>query len=551
MLQIGSSLLMPWQQVYDPFHAQWLSTAVAALPVVTLFFVLVALRQRVWVAAVAGAVVAVAVAITVFGMPLPLAGYAALHGVVFGFLRIAWVIVASIFLYEIAVEAGQFDRMKRSIAHLSNDRRIQAVLIAFCFGAFLEGLGGGGAPVAIAGAFLIGLGFPPFEAAVLCLLANTAPVAWGGVGNPIRTLAGVTGLPEPQLSAMAGRILPPFSLILPVWLVRTMTTTRGTMEVMPALLVSGGTFALIQFVWSNYIEIGLVDVVASIGSLLVSIAFLRHWRPAHPQCITSGSSTTAESAPRLSTKDVLVAWSPFILTSVFILVCGLPASARWLRSASLAFPLTGLHNQVLRMPPLAPGPTPESAVMDLNLIPLPGTAVFAGALVSAWLLGVPFRRVTTLMLQTWRRMIPSLVAISGMVSLAFITRYAGMDSVLGLSLTGTGWMYPFFGTLLGWLGVALTGTDAGSNALFGNLQQVTAKQLGLSPVLMAAANSTGGVMGKMIDAQSIVVASVATRQHGHEAALFKAVFWHSIALATLVGVVVMLYAYVLTAFVPR
>ena len=540
---------MPWQQVYDPFHAQWLSTAVAALPVVTLFFVLVALRQRVWRAALAGALVALAVAITAFGMPVRLAGYAALHGVVFGFLRIAWVIVASIFLYEIAVETGQFERMKRSIAHLSNDRRIQAVLIAFCFGAFLEGLGGGGAPVAIAGAFLIGLGFPPFEAAVLCLLANTAPVAWGGVGNPIRTLAGVTGLPEHVLSAMAGRILPPFSLILPIWLVRTMTSTRGTIEVMPALLVSGGTFALIQFVWSNYIEIGLVDVVASIGSLLVSVAFLKYWRPEHPQCLES-TSDSAASAPPLSTRDVLVAWSPFILTSVFILAGGLPASARWLRSASLAFPLTGLHNQVLRMPPLAPGPTPESAVMDLNVIPLPGTAVFAGALVSAWLLGVPFTRMTTLMARTWRKMIPSLVAISGMVSLAFITRYAGMDSVLGLSLTGTGWMYPLFGTLLGWLGVALTGTDAGSNALFGNLQQVTAKQLGLSPVLMAAANSTGGVMGKMIDAQSIVVASVATGQHGHEAAIFKAVFFHSIVLATLVGLVVMLYAYVLTAFIP-
>jgi lactate permease len=542
---------MPWQQLYDPFHAQWLSTIVAALPVVTLFFVLVALRQRVWVAALAGAGVAIVVAIAVFGMPVRLAGYAALHGVVFGFLRIAWVIVASIFLYEIAVEAGQFDRMKRSIAHLSNDRRIQAVLIAFCFGAFLEGLGGGGAPVAIAGAFLIGLGFPPFQAAVLCLLANTAPVAWGGVGNPIRTLAGVTGLSEPVLSAMAGRILPPFSLILPIWLVRTMTTTRGTFEVLPALLVSGGTFALIQFVWSNYIEIGLVDVVASIGSLLVSVAFLRHWRPKHPDCLVSTERASAESAPPLSTRDVIVAWSPFILTSVFILICGLPVSARWLRSSSLAFPLAALHNQVLRMPPLAPGPTPESAVMDLNVIPLPGTAVFAGALISAWLLGVPFGRVAALMVSTWRRMIPSLVAISAMVALAFITRYAGMDSVLGLSLTGTGWMYPLFGTLLGWLGVALTGTDAGSNALFGNLQQVTAKQLGLSPVLMAAANSTGGVMGKMIDAQSIVVASVATGQHGEEAAIFKAVIWHSITLATLVGVVVMLYAYVLTALIPH
>src|SRR6476619_4777005 len=304
---------MSWSQLYDPFGNRVLSTAVSALPVVTLFFVLVALKKRVWVSALSGFVVAVTLALFVFGMPAVLVGTAAVHGVIFGLMRIAWIVVGSIFLYNVACETGQFDVMKESIAGLSSDKRIQLVLIAFCFGAFLEGAGGGGAPVAIAGAFLIGLGFNPFQAATLCLVANTAPVAWGGVGNPIRTLAGVTGLPEAEFSAMAGRILPPFSLILPIWLVRTMTSTRGTIEVMPALLVSGGTFALIQFVWSNYIEIGLVDVVASIGSLLVSVAFLKYWRPEHPQCLES-SSDSAASAPPLSTRDVLVAWSPFILT---------------------------------------------------------------------------------------------------------------------------------------------------------------------------------------------------------------------------------------------
>ncbi len=550
-----------WTQTYDPLHAWPLSTAAAALPVLTLFFVLVGLRQRVWLAALAGAVMAALVATIVFGMPMRLMGLSALLGLVFGFLRIAWIIVASMFLYRVAVETGQFEKMKQSIAQLSADRRIQAVLIAFCFGAFLEGTGGGGAPVAIAGAFLIGLGFGPFEAAVLCLLANTAPVAWGGVGNPIRVLGGVTGLPEAQLSAMAGRILPPFSFILPIWLVRTMTTTRGTIEVLPALLVSGGSFALIQWFWSNHVESGLVDVVAAIGSLLTMVVFLQVWRPARTERVgptpsagngpsSGGGGVALATGTRLGARTVLVAWSPFIVASVLIFVFGMPGAAKHLRIESMAFSLQGLHNQVLKTVPIAPEPTPEAAVMDLNVIALPGTAVFLGAIVSAWLLRMPTRRVARLMGETWKQLVPSLLAISGMVSLAFITKYAGMDAVIGLSLTRTGWFYPLFGTMLGWLGVALTGTDAGSNALFGNLQRVTAEQLGLHPVLMASANTTGGVMGKMIDAQSIVVASVATNQQGQEASIFKAVIGHSVSLALLVGLLVMLYAYALPWVVP-
>ena len=276
-----------WSQIYDPLNAWPLSTAMAALPVVTLFLYLVVLRQRVWVSALAGMLVAIATALLIFGMPSALIGNAALLGGVFGMTRVAWIIVASMFLYSIAVETGQFEVMKHSIASLSSDRRLQAVLIAFCFGAFLEGTGGGGAPVAIAGAFLIGLGFPPFQAAVLCLLANTAPVAWGAVGNPIRVLAAVTALPEAQLSAMTGRILPPFSLILPIWLVRTMTTWRGTLEVLPALLVAGGSFAGMQYYWSNHVETGLVDIVSAIFSLLVVVVLLKFWRPAHIETVTA------------------------------------------------------------------------------------------------------------------------------------------------------------------------------------------------------------------------------------------------------------------------
>ena len=538
---------MTWEQVYDPFGNRLLSTAVAALPVLTLFFVLVALKKRVWVAALCGLLVAVALALVVFRMPAVLVATAAAHGVVFGVMRIAWIVVGSIFLYNVASTTGQFQVMKDSIAGLSSDKRLQLVLIAFCFGAFLEGTGGGGAPVAIAGAFLIGLGFPPFQAATLCLVANTAPVAWGGVGNPIRVLGGVTGLPEADFSAMAGRILPPLSLILPFWLVRSMVGWRETWQVWPALLVSGLSFAAMQFYWSNYQDVGLVDVVSAIFSLLVTVALLKVWRPTTVMPVHGELATTAR---RHSTIDVLSGWSPFIVASVLIFVTGLPAAARYLNFDALRMPMAFLHNAVLKMPPVAPQPTPEDATVNLNFIGLPGTVVFVAAVVAALLARLPMATTARLFKETVVQMTPSLLAISFMVGLAYVTRYSGMDTILGLSLTGTGWLFPFFGTLLGWLGVALTGTDAGSNALFGNLQKVTAEQLGLSPILMGAANTTGGVMGKMIDAQSIVVASTATHQQGSEAAIFKAVFWHSIVLASLVGLIVMAYAYIAPWAIP-
>ena len=538
---------MTWQQLYDPFGNRILSTAVSALPVVTLFFVLVALKKRVWISALSGFVVAVLLALVVFGMPAVLVATAAAHGFIFGMIRIAWIVVASIFLYNIAITTGQFQVMKNSIAGLSSDKRLQLILIAFCFGAFLEGTGGGGAPVAVAGAFLIGLGFNPFQAATLCLIANTAPVAWGGVGNPIRTLAGVTGLPEAQFSAMAGRILPPLSLILPFWLVRSMVGWRETWQVWPALLVSGATFAGMQFYWSNYQDPGLVDVVAALFSLLAMVAFLRFWAPAEIMPVSGQSNATAT---RHTAMEVLNGWSPFIIASILIFGTGLPEISRHLNFDALRTPMPFLHNAVLKMPPVAPQPTPEDATVNLNFVAIPGTVLFVSALVAAFLARLPWHTTARLFKDTLVQMTPSMLAISFMVGLAYVTRYSGMDTVMGLSLTGTGWLFPFFGTLLGWLGVALTGTDAGSNALFGNLQKVTAEQLGLSPILMGAANSTGGVMGKMIDAQSIVVASSATNQQGNEAAIFKAVIWHSIVLASLVGLIVMAYAYVFPELIP-
>jgi lactate permease len=547
--------LNTWTQNYDPLGSWPLSTLVAALPVLTLFFVLVVLKKRVWFSAMCGMLTAVILALVVFRMPAQMVGAAAANGVVFGILRIAWIIIASMFLYNIAVETGQFQVMKDSIASLSSDKRLQLVLIAFCFGAFLEGAGGGGAPVAIAGSFLIGLGFPPFQAATLCLIANTAPVAWGGVGNPVRTLAAVTGMNEMTLSAMTGRILPPLSLILPLWLVRSMVNWKETREVWPALAVSGLSFAAMQFFWSNFMDYALVDIVSALFSLLVMVAFLKFWRPANVLKIGQASATV----PRHSTVVVLKGWSPFLLASVFIFIAGYPAIKDYLTFASLKRPMPMLHNAVLRVPPVAPEPTTEKAKqeaeekaeVDLNVLSLPGTAIFISTiLVSLWL-GLSLAKTLRILARTFRELIPSLAAISFMVGLAYVTRYSGMDTVMGLSLTRTGALYPFFGTMLGWLGVALTGTDAGSNALFGNLQKVTAGQLGLSAVLMGAANSAGGVMGKMIDAQSIVVSSAATHQAGNEAAIFKAVFKHSLALASLVGVIVMLYAFVFKGVIPR
>jgi lactate permease len=539
---------MTWQQLYDPLNNRLLSTVVSALPVLTLFFVLVGLKKRVWVSAFSGLLVAVSLALFIFKMPAILVVTAAGHGFIFGLLRIAWIVVGSIFLYNVAAETGQFQVMKDSIAGLSSDKRLQLVLIAFCFGAFLEGTGGGGAPVAIAGSFLIGLGFSPFQSATLCLIANTAPVAWGGVGNPIRTLGGVTGLPEMHFSAMAGRILPPLSFILPLWLVRSMVGWRETFQVWPALLVSGLSFAGMQFYWSNYQDIGLVDVVSAIFSLLMTMAFLKIWKPAKVMPV---SGNLAASSRRHSTMAVLKGWSPFIVASVLIFITGLPSMGKYLNFDSLRMPMPYLHNAVLKMPPVAAKPTPEDATINLNFLGIPGTVVFVAGVVAAVLAGLPSRKIVLLFKKTVLQMMPSLLAISFMVGLAYVTRYCGMDTIMGLSLTGTGWFFPFFGTLLGWLGVALTGTDAGSNALFGNLQKVTAEQLSLSPILMGAANSTGGVMGKMIDAQSIVVASSATNQQGNEAAVFKAVFWHSIALASLVGLIVMFYAYVIPSLIPK
>ncbi len=549
---------MNWIQVYDPFHLWQVSTLVAALPIIVLLGLLAVFGVRPHWSAIAGGTTAVVVASVAFTMPWSLSLMSFLYGVAFGLIKIAWIVVAAVYLYDISVATGQFEILKNSIATVTPDRRLQALIVAFCFGAFIEGAAGFGAPVAISAAIMIGLGFQPFYAAALNLIANTAPVAWGAIGTPVHTLAAVTGLPESDLSAMIGRILPFTALVVPFWLVRVMVSWRETFEVLPAILVTGASFGVMQYYWSNHVDSNLVDIAGGIFSLVVVIVFLRFWKPARIWRFPDEAAERSGAAgPRYGAAQIAKAWMPFVLLSLFVLAWGLPSIKRTLNTwTTPAFDKKGwevplLHNAVSRDVPVAPKVTPEAARYDFNWFTATGTGCFLAALLSGLLLGLSPADLLRIFRRTLVRMRFAVLAISCMLGLGFVTRYSGMDAVLGLAFTRTGWLFPFFGTFLGWLGVALTGSDTSSNALFGGLQRITAQQLGLDPILMASANSAGGVMGKMVDAQSIVVATAATNQVGNEGRIFRFVFWHSIALGAIVGVIVMLYAYVFPGGVPH
>lgn len=551
-----------WQQSYDPLHSWVLSAIVSAIPLGTFFYVFLALKKRVWVAALSGLLAAFVLALGVFRMPPAMIGISALLGILIGWLRLAWIIVASIFLYNIAVATGQFQVMRGSIARLTADKRIQVILVAFCFGAFLEGTGGVGTQVAITGALLVGLGFPPLQAAKVCLLTNTVPLAWGGIGNPMHVLAAASGLPEQALSAMTGRILPLLAAILPFWLVNAMVGWQRTREVLPAVLVSGVSFALIQGFTSNLGYTHWVDVAAAGGSMLAMTALLRIWRPTHvwenEEGVLPGVVPEAHGAisalswmQRYSTTTVLRGWSSLLLASVFIFVFGIPKVSQFLSFSVLSQPVPFLNDQVVRVPPVVPRPVAEPAIADLNVVAMYGTAVFLGAALSGLLLGLPLRRILRIFRQTVVRLVHSLLGVSFMVGFLFVLRYSGMITVMGLALTKTGVAFPFFGTFIGWLGVALSGADAVSNSLFGFLQRSTAEQGGLSPVLMAAANASGGVMGKMMDPQSILVSSTATQQGGKEGDIFKTVFKHSLLLTAFLGILVLFYAFFFPGAIPH
>jgi len=544
-----------WNQIYDPLDNKVLSTAAAALPVVVLLGLIASNKVKAHVAAIFALIVANLVAIYIFTMPSGLALRATVLGAVIGFFPIGWIVLNVLFLYRLTVEKGAFETLQTTIGSVTNDRRLQLLLIAFAFGAFFEGASGFGTPVAITGAALIGLGFSPLAASGLSLIANTAPVAYGALGTPIAGLSSVTGIDPYLLGAMVGRQLPFFSLIVPFWLIWVFAGFRGMIQVWPAILVTGVSFAIPQFLISNFINPWIVDIGASLVSMACLILFLKVWHPKEiwtspalrGHDVSAAEMKPAEIAAKVqpSTGQIWFSLMPWIIVCAVLLVWG----TGWFKAlvnpfATWNYAVPDLHNLVQKMPPVVPKPAPEAAVFSFTWLSYTGSGMLIAAIISGVLMGLgPIRLVSTYFRTIWVTS-ASLITISAMLAIGTLTRISGIDATLGLAFAGTGILYPFFGTLLGWLGVALTGSDTASNVLFGNLQKITSEQLGLSPVLMAAANSSGGVMGKMIDAQSIVVASTATNWFGHEGSILRFVFWHSIALACLVGLLVMAQAYI-------
>jgi lactate permease len=579
---------MEWVQVYDPLGNAWLSTLAAALPIFLLLATLALLEWKAQWAALTGLAAALLISIIVYGMPTETAIATAVYGGAYGLFPIGWIILNAVFLYSLTVETGQFDIVKRSVASLSADRRIQALLIAFSFGAFIEGAAGFGTPVAITAALLMGLGFTPLYAAGLSLIANTAPVAYGAIGTPILTLGVVTGIDPQLLSAMAGRQLPIVSVIVPAWLVVTMSGWSGLRGAWPAVLVCGGSFAVVQFLWSNFVGPELVDIMGGLVSLACLTIFCTWWKPAQtwdfPVTHAAAPPVARPTSGAIPRPALVRAWMPWVFLSVFVTAWGIgpikaflnggPAGAATYRTArtqppphavlSPAFEVPALHRMVFREYPVEvdavdrarmherdyKAKRAEAARFVFNWLSATGTAILFAALATALYLRIAPAVVLRTAGTTVRRMRWPLVTIAFMLSLGFVTRYGGTDATLGLAFTRTGWFYPFFAAMLGWLGVALTGSDTSSNVLFGSLQKITAQQLGLDPVLITTANSTGGVMGKMVDAQSIVVSTAATNQSGQEGRILRFVFWHSIALAVIMGIIVMLQAYVFPWMVP-
>ena len=549
-----------WNQVYNPFNNAVLSTIAAALPVVTLLVLIASNKVKAHIAAVIALVVANLVAIYVFTMPAGMSIRASILGVATGFFPIGWIVLNVIFLYRLTVEKGAFEILQTTIGGVTNDRRLQLLLIAFSFGAFFEGASGFGTPVAVTGAILIGLGFSPLAASGLSLIANTAPVAYGALGTPIAGLASVTGIDPFLLGAMVGRQLPFFSLIVPFWVVWAFAGWKGMKDVWPAILVTGVSFAVPQYLISNFINPWIVDIGASLVSMACLIGFLKIWQPKviwTSAALRSKDESAATMKPpkpvaiaKPSTAQVWMAMLPWIVVCVILLLWGTNAVKALLNAyATWNYPVPGLHNLIQKGAPVVSAPVKEGAVFSFTWLSYTGSGMLIAAIISGFLMGFSPVKLVTEYGKTIRICAYSLVTISAMLAIGTLTRLSGIDATLGLAFAGTGVLYPFFGTLLGWLGVALTGSDTSSNILFGNLQKITSEQLGLSPILMGAANSSGGVMGKMIDAQSIVVASTATNWFGHEGTILRFVFLHSITLACLVGLLVMLQAYVFTGMI--
>lgn len=533
-----------WPQGYDPIGRWQVSTLIAALPIVVLLGAMAILRLKAHIAALAGLVAALLAAVAVFHMPLRLAFTAAAYGAGYGLFPICWIILPIIFLYDLTVQTGRFVTLQQSLTGITADSRLQLLLIAFALGAFFEGTSGFGTPVAVCSAILISLGFNPLEAAGLSLLGNTVPVAFGSIGIPIVALQGVTGLDLFALSRTTALILLPFDLLVPFWLIWVFAGMAAAIEVWPAILLTGATFAVVQFLMAYGSGPWLVAIVSAASTIVVLVAFLRFWKPrrtldVHREDITG----KAREAHGHAAAAIFKAWLPWLVVSLVVFAWGVPRFSGWMEAhTTIKVPVTGLNNVVLRVPPVVAAPAAEPAVFNLNWLSATGSGIFLAALLAGLMMGLGPGTLARAFVRTVYKIRYTLVTIAAMMALGFVTRYCGLDATLGLAFARTGLLYPFFGTLIGWLGTASTGSDTASNVLFGSLQTTTARQLGVAPVLMASANAAGGVMGKMIAAPSIVVASTATQSYGQEGSILRFVFFHSLAFAALAGIYVSLLA---------
>jgi lactate permease len=557
-----------WQQNYEPVGGSLgLSALVASIPILVLFYMLGIRRKPAWMAATTALVIAFVLALVAYRMPVQLALMSTLNGAAYGLFPISWIVFSSIMLYRLAVDTGKFEVIKDSVGGLTNDRRLQALFIAFSFGAFIEGAAGFGAPVAVSGAMLVGLGFSPFYAAGICLMANTAPVAFGSIGIPVTTLANVTGMPVLLLSAMTGRLCAMISVVIPMYLVVVMAGWKRTFEVLPPVLICGISFAGVQFYVSNYMGPELTDILSSLACIGCMVLVLKFWKPKTIFRLEGDKPVPTEKHTHTA-GEVLVAWLPYMLLVVFVLTWGEVAVKSalnawthtlwpsWLpMSPAVNLPnrllVPGLHNMIERVPPVVATAAPYGALYELNWLSASGTACFLATVVAAIVLRVSPSRFANVYKGTFTQLAKPMATIAAMLGLAYLMNYSGMTSTLGLALATTGFAFPFFSAIVGWLGVFLTGSDTSANALFGNLQVITANQLGLNPVLTASVNSAAGVMGKMISLVSISVACVATGLTSQdEGRLFRFTFKHSIFLACVVGIVAMLFAYVFPGLVP-
>jgi lactate permease len=554
-----------WQHNYEPVAGSLgVSALVAAIPIAVLIVMLGVLRKPAWMSALTALAAAAVVAVTAYGMPAKLAVISIVYGAAYGLFPIAWIVFSSIMLYRLAVDTGKFEIIKDSVGSLTDDRRLQALFIAFSFGAFIEGAAGFGAPVAVSGAMLAGLGFNPFYAAGICLLANTAPVAFGSIGIPVITLANVTGLPVMPLSAMVGRLCAMISVIIPAYLVVVMAGWSRALEVLPAIIACGVSFAGMQFLVSNYLGPDLTDIMSSLTCIVVMVAVLKLWRPKNIMRLEGDKAIGA--AHTHSGGEVFAAWLPYLMLVIFVLAWGeasiknamdaqthaLLPDAPWKSPTVLnGIFVPGLHNVITRVPPVTAAPAPYAAVFTFNWLTASGTACFLATLVTALFLRVGPSQLAGIYVATFKQLKLAILTIAGMLALAYVMNYSGMTSTLGLALAATGVAFPFFSAVVGWMGVFLTGSDTSANALFGNLQVVTANALGLNPVLTASVNSAAGVMGKMISLHSIAVAVAATGMTlADESRLFRFTIKHSVLLMAVMGIISLLFTYVWPGLVP-